>query len=309
MRLLRSVGVNFRRASESAYFVVAIAAAFVLMFFNTVGSDFQTNDNISVFNLLINRDLISTALNYSSIFVILNSTPGWVAMFAPILAAFAYIPVFCAERRSETNRMLIIRQSRARYALGHIFAAMLTGGIVMSLASLLFSAVIMFALPSPQDYPQTDPLALQALTANCPRVLANAVENGQFLLPILFKALAMFLSGALMSLPALLLASFVQNEYVVLCPPFFVFYVWSQIQTKVSEDYMDKLLASFDGSGPAPSHAYEMFMNFLSNAQPIALMQFFQIMDYDILIIHGVAAFLTATVFYIILQRKVDCGA
>ncbi|MBQ8922130.1 MAG: hypothetical protein IJ060_08230 [Oscillospiraceae bacterium] len=298
MKLLRSIGVNLRRAVCSAGFLCCVLAVFVMCFANVIGTDPTTLDRLTIPAALMRPELIRQDVHYCAFQVFTAGSPVWVTMFTPVLAAFAYVPLLCDERRSQLGRLLIARQGKLRYALSHVCGAALTGGLTMLCGFALFGIAAAVLFPSLQSYDSASVSAfLEEQGWRYPQGIAAGIRAGHFAPAILLKCAEMFLYGVISALPALLCAAFTLNKYTVLCLPFFAAYSWTQLNARLTAKI------AFSGG------EYPKFGQFLSRSTPNALLTALERDTAQILLLHGGFALLLILIFTVLMQRRRDCGA
>lgn len=300
MRLIRYIGVNLRRTMGSSTFWYCVLAAFALCFTAVVAQDLKNNDDLMVLQVLFRREMIEqhTDLNAWSVFCSAGGT--WFAMFAPILSAFPFVPAIINNRITQSARFTISRIGKRRYQLGNICTTFLSGGMAVVLGYALFGIVVWLLFPSIGDYPEQAAASyLEMLTWGKPAWYANALSEQQYCLPILLQLGQMFLYSGCGSLLALVFAAFVKNPYIVLCMPFFLTYGWTQINARLSTmayadfENMNQSLGRF--ASLTNPRAFSMLLGYGTDL-PLVLS------------IHLGFALLLCTVYYLITNRRVDCG-
>lgn len=298
MKLLWSIKVNLRRAICSVRFLCCVFAVFVMWFTNVIGTDHQTMDKLTIPAVLLRPELIRQDVHYCAFQVFTAGSPMWVSMFTPVLAAFAYVPLLCDERRSQLSRLLITRQGKLRYAFGHVCGAMLTGGMTMLCGYTLFGGVVAVLFPSLHEYDSATVSAfLEEKLWQYPQSFSENLHAGQFAPVIFIKCIEMFLYGAFSSIPALICSAFTHNKYTVLCMPFFASYSWNQLNTRLTA----KIVLS--------DMVHQGLGRFLIISMPSAMLSSLENMAAQILILHGSFTLLLIIIFIIITERRRDCGA
>ncbi len=297
MKLLRSIGVDLRRAVFSVGFLCCVLGVFLMCFANTVGFDPQTMDPLTIHAALMRPDLVKQDVHYCAFYVFTAGSPLWVTMFMPVLAAFAYVPLLCDERRTQLSRLLIARQGKLRYTAAHIFGAMLTGGLTMLCGFALFGIADVILFPSLQSYDSAAISSfLEEQSAGYPEIIAEKICAGAFTPAILLKCSEMFLFGAVSALPALACAAITQNKYTVLCLPFFAAYSWNQLITRLSARAFMQPETNMN------------WLRFLAVCPTNSVLSVFEHSTAEILALHGGIALLMMFLFIGIMQRRRDCG-
>ncbi len=300
MQLIRYIGVNLRCTVGSSTFWYCVLAVFALCFTAAVARDPRTDGSLMVIQVLFHRSLIEQQedLNAWSVFCSIGGT--WFSMFAPILSAFPFVPTIINHRITQSARFTISRIGKRRYQIGNICSTFLSGGMAAMLGYALFGIAVWLLFPSLGDYPeQSVASCLEMLTYGKPAWYADTIMGQQYILPIAVQLGQMFLYSGCSSLLALVFAAFVRNPYVVLCMPFFLGYGWAQVNTRISAI----AYADFENINTSLGR-------FASLTNPRALLS---LIGYSsdmplVLGIHLGFALLLCVMFYLIMNRRVDCG-
>lgn len=300
MRLIRYIGVNLRRTLGRNVFWYCVLAACALCFTAVVTKDPKSNEGLMVLQVLFRRELIEQQTDLNAWNVFCSAYGTWFVMFAPILSAFPFVPTIINNRITQSARFTISRIGKRRYLLGNICTTFLSGGMAVVLGYVLFGIAVWLLFPSVGDYSeQMAASVLESLTWGKPAWYANALFKQQYYLPILLQLGQMFLYGGCGSLLALVFAAFVKNPYIVLCMPFFLTYGWMQINTRLT------MMAYADVEHMNP---YLTRLTSLTNPCALAML-----LGYDtdlprVLCIHLGFALLLCAAYYLISNRRVDCG-
>lgn len=290
MKLFRYIGMNLRQTMGSSTFWYCVLAVFALCFTAAVTTDPKTDDELMVLQVLFRQELLEQNVDLNAYSVFCSSGGTWIAMFVPILSAFPFVPTFINNRITQNVRFTVSRIGKRCYQLGNIFSTFLTGGMTVMSGYALFGIALWILFPSLSDYSaQSATSYLEIQAWGKPEWYMSALTAQHFLLPIIVQLLQMFLYAGCSALLALAFATFVKNSYVVLCMPFFLTYGWAQINTRLS------------------IWAYADFANL---TQPFALLS---LMEYGedlpvLLCIQLGFALLLCGIFYLIMNRSVDCG-
>lgn len=164
-----------------------------------------------------NSEMVHTEHSFAAQCLLLNAVSGYLLMFIPILAAFPFIPNFCAERNSGMIRLVIGRTGKFRYYAGKFLSAMIGGGLAVLLGYLLYGVIIIGTFPDIKTY--GDAVVNRSMYS-----WTNIAKCGAGIL----------LYGACSAIPAFLMASFVKNRYLITCIPFMLVYLFSSGLTRMS---------------------------------------------------------------------------
>lgn len=172
----------------------------------------------------------------------------WAAMFAPVIAALSPIAIAADERKSGMWRFSLHRAGRARFCGGGCAFVLISGGLAITLGYALFGAMAAIMFPpisaySPEEAEMYFEFAFWEGSA-----MSAFFKAGGLPLCVIAQLAEAFLFGAVSAAAAMLLSSFCENKYIVICTPFFLKYSLSQIvsvllMTAVSDpdSYNEKL--------------------------------------------------------------------
>ncbi len=300
MKLFRYIGVNLRRTLGSSTFWYCVLASFALCFTAVVIRDPYNNDELMVLQVMFRREMISTDFNLNSWSVFCSSGGTWFSMFIPILSAFPFVPTIINNRITQSARFTISRIGKRNYQFGNICTTFLSGGLAVVLGYALFGVAVWRLFPSVDAYSKQEvEFFMESLTGEKPAWYANAFANRQYFLPIIAQLGQMFLYSCCSSLLALVFSAFVKNPYVVLCMPFFLTYGWTQINTRLS------LMAYADFENINQSLGR---LTSLTNPSALCHLMNYKIDLPWVLLIHLGFALLLCLVYYLVANRRVDCG-
>lgn len=279
---MRNFFVSFRKNTASPGFLLCVAMTVLLLFAAEVYYDFDTQTRYSVFRALTYLTPDEHAANYElcSQMVVQNACSGWFSLFAPIIAAFCFVPTVCTERGEKAVRFQIFRTTRLKYSLSQFFSGVISGGAAISLGYIIFAALVMGLFP---DIGEMSEFA------------ADVLLETTFDLP--YQILKMFLFGAFWSIPAMLLTSVLNNKYLIMCIPFFLKYGLKQLHQKISQDAFSAV--SSDKNAIALANAIN----------PDGILWVYDETRLVIWLVFGISAALMFAAFIIINRKRVDCGA
>ena len=208
-------------------FVGAVLTACILCFTTSAYVDSQTGRSYSAFEAVftLDKEIIRTNYELSSICIFRKCLSGYITMFIPIIAAFPFMVTFCAERNSGLMRFTITRTGKIRYCISKFFACIISAGLAVMLGAALFGITVMLLFPEFSAY---DVPAEQ---------LELIMPNGVFS-EICKTLAAAFLYGAISSMQAFFLSSFCKNPYMITCIPFLVTYIWNTSLNKLQNSFL-----------------------------------------------------------------------
>ncbi|SFR56730.1 hypothetical protein [Anaeromicropila populeti] len=227
MKTLHTLKIELWKTIGNLGFVVSIFITFGLLCTTEVYIDTMTGKAYNVIEALlqINQEIAKTEISFAAPIILQGAFSSYFAMFIPIIAAFPFIPNFCAERNSGLIRYTIQRTGKIRYYITKFLSAILGGGLSVLLGYCLYGAMITMLFPSIKDY-------------NLPKEILTLYTGTNIMLRNLLLIIGIFLYGCFSTIPAFFLAAFVRNRYIITCVPFMVTYLFSSSLTKLIYDGM-----------------------------------------------------------------------
>lgn len=220
--LLSAVFVRLRGVLTDPMFAVSVLFNAVLCASAPVYTDPVSMNEYTAFNALFyfsRADMLSDTA-FSAPAVLRCCGGGWLGLFLPITAAFAWAQCFCVRRESGVLRFEAVRQSRFSHACADFLSGLIAGAVGCLLGLLLFAGAVYLLYPAFTDYAEplrTEYLTFQQmLTGNAPETAFGAV--------LAERAVCLMLCGISYAAPAIVLGSVVRSPFTVLCIPFFFAY-------------------------------------------------------------------------------------
>ena len=207
MKTIRCIGQQLKKYAWNSMFLICILAVTALCFTTPVYREMGGTQYLTVIDVLLQYagNILSLGEKLSA-YEIFRSIPGEsLEMMVPILVSCSFAVSFCQERRSGFLRFEIIRSGAYRYYLSSMFAALLTGGLILLIGCGLFGITAAVLFPSMADYG----IALEAT----------------HILTIIKQLVGLFLYGCGSALLPFSLALITLNYYIVVCIPFLVCYM------------------------------------------------------------------------------------
>lgn len=272
--------VSFRKKMTSCGFWLCFGMTVLLLF----SAEIYTDDNssrYSVFRALTDFSTEDMTKKYQlcNILVSKNALMGWFTLFAPIIAAFCFSPLMCAEREENAVRFQIFRTTKLKYSIAEFFTGTISGGLAMALGYAIFCCAAMMMFPDVSE--MTDSAA-------------EILMNSSFDFPN--TAFHVWLYGAFWSVPAMFLTSVLRNKYLIMCIPFFVKYGFSQTYQKIlgnaisSENFDEKAIK---------------LANFIN---PDGILWISETTRLNVVILFGALTLVFFAAFLIIMQKRSDSG-
>lgn len=167
----------------------------------------------------------------------------WAAMFAPVFAALSSISINVDERKSGMWRFSLQRSGRARFCGGSCAFVLISGGLTLLLGYGLFGILTAIMFPPLSAYSPENIEMFTGFTFRPGSAMEAIFNAGGLLLCAAAQLCETFLFGMVSAAAAMLISSFCENKYIVICTPFFLKYSLAQISTllfyKANEDPMN----------------------------------------------------------------------
>ena len=287
---------DISRVFGSSTFILAVIATSLIMLTGSIGV-YSDNTRYNVFQLVEDnsREEIRE-LGCQAIDAVYRGSSSYLWMFAPVLAGMPLIPLLCAERKNRAMRYELVRVTKKKFAIGKMISALISGGFVISFGYLIYAIVVYVLIP---DKGSAVELAdMQILCESGPKGLWDAIKVLGYPGIIVLKMIMMFLFGAISSIPAYLLSSFITNKYIVLCIPFII-------------NYMSSMAIMRLMSTPLFYEHSNVFTKAVSSLMPEMATSICQQETDRMLIFAGVwtVIIVLSVIFYIVIEEKrCDCG-
>ena len=238
MIFIKTTIINLRKTVTGYGFWVCAGFTVILCFSANIYTDVIKNDRYSVFSSLrtFDREFMLSDTSFCSFNVIQRSVSGWLSLFIPIIAAFAFIPLVCDEYEAKSVRFEIFRAGKRSFHLSRFLTALVCGGLAVTIGFAVFSVLAFLLFPGIGEYdPMKREMLLESLSCTFPEIKNSLV------LPMLKTLGVVFLYGAVSAVPAITLTAVIRNKYLVLCIPFFLKYAVGQtcikMQSQAVADY------------------------------------------------------------------------
>lgn len=218
---MRETVISFRKIITAGGFWLCAAMSLVLLCCSDIYTDFDTQNRYSVVRAVLElpADVKSANVELCSAMVIRNARGAWFAQFAPILAAFCFVPQMCAEREENAVRFQIFRSSKLKWEISRFVSAVVSGGAAIMLGYMVFSAAALLIFPNVSE--------MTGFAAE----LATGTTLNYFA-----EIMRVLLYGMFWSIPSLVLASVLRNKYIIMCVPFFVKYALTGLCAKLTNN-------------------------------------------------------------------------
>ena len=279
---MRSFYLQLKRIVTSPEFWCCILFTLILLFFAQIFLDSNTEDRYSVTRVLIEFSKEEMTFNYEmcNTMILQNACSGWFSLFAPIIAAFCFVPTICSEREEKASRFQIFRTTKLNFGVSQFFSGVVSGGIAIALGYIIFAVFVMILFPN-----------IDEISGFSAEILQETAFN------LLLLTLKVFLFGAFWSIPAMLLTSVLNNKYLIMCIPFFLKYGLKQLHQKISQDAFSAVNTDRNAIT-------------LANAiNPDGILWVYDETRLVTWLVFGISAALMFAAFIIINRKRVDCGA
>lgn len=279
---MRNLFVSLRKNITSGGFWLCAGMTVLLLFSAEIYTDYDTMNRYSVFRALtdFSREELAAHFEMYNTAVIQNARGGWFTLFAPIIAAFCFVPLICAEHEENAMRFQIFRISKIKYSVTEFLSGTISGGLAMALGYALFGGAAMILFPGAPDLGGYDPEMFGNAAFNFPKLL-----------------LEMWLYGAFWSAPAMFCTSVTRNKYIVMCIPFFIKYGLAQTYQKLILNAI-----SFEGID-------EKMLKLANIINPDGILWVSDYTRLNAILVFGISAAVFFAAYVIINQKRGDCGA
>lgn len=211
MRLVYSIFSELKRNIINLRCLLLSVSAAMICFMTYIYSDrFGRNYTVAEALFLFDKEfLLKESITFENVFM-LNLSGVYSGMFFSILSSVSCITVLCQERKSGYLRFIMNRESIVRYSVSKYIAAIISGGCVILLGTVIFALVAMC------KFPFSESISTISLVSIISRHLLRA-----------------FIYGGFSVLPAVLISSFLNNIYLIVCFPYMLSFIHTTTITKL----------------------------------------------------------------------------
>lgn len=268
------------RMLRSVWFVFAVCFTLTLCFFSEI---IAGEESYTILQVLKNmsRTAMSQEPQLITAVALRNAFSGYVSLFLPILSALPMVQLLHIETRSGYKRFYMSRRSRREYYWNKWIAGMLSAALMLLIVAVLFQAFMALSLPG------ADAEALEMLGYGSRNKVLDLVK----------VYIGIFVYGAFSVMPAIMISSFTNNFYFVICLPFMFSYFWDVAMSAIA-----KFIRAHQ--------AGEMFSNMVELLFSRAYLSIAE-SSWDLFVEAGRAVFLLCLLLLIYccyLKRQRDCG-
>ncbi len=264
----------------SVWFTLGVCFTFALCFFSEIVTGEHTYTIVQVLQNMDRSEMAQEPQLVAAV-ALRNAFSGYVSLFVPIVSALPLTQLLHIETQSGYKRFYMSRKSRREYYWNKWIAGMLCGALMLLIVAVLFHGFMALFLPGGD--------------AETLEMLGDTAENR--VLNLIRTYIGILTYGAFSVVPAILISSFTNNFYFVLCLPFMFSYFWD-----VGISAIAKLIRQHQ-MGEMFSNIVELLFSraYLSIAES----------RWDCLVEGGRAVVLLTAMFLIYcahLARRKDCG-
>lgn len=214
---MRCLFISFYKKFTSPGFWLCVGMTIVLLFAAEVYID-GSQSRYSVIRALteLPPEVRTAEAELCDIQIMQKARSSWFTLFAPIIAAFCFVPLTCAEREENAVRFQVIRVSKNKYYVTEFISGIISGGLAIVLGYLIFCGAAAILFPGVSEIPKSE---------------AENILRTKFIFPELITQV--FLYGTFWSVPAMFLSGVLRNKYLIMCIPFFIKYGVDQAYKKL----------------------------------------------------------------------------
>ncbi len=231
--MFRLIFTQLKKLLYSPLFYCSVLGVALLCMFSSIHNNLdQTGKGDVILYCLTNysRQKMLTDISFSSFNVFCEGGNGyWMHLFIPVLVTIAAVNIYCDEGKSRERRFAIFRTGRWKYYAGNILFFLIAGAIVAGLGYLLFGLFTNVCFPHRSAYLAEELQEYTQLKMSYDSFLGRMYAEHGMKFVYFLKLLSFCMYGMVSAVPALVLAAFVKNKYLITCIPFFIGDVLRQI--------------------------------------------------------------------------------
>ncbi len=273
MNVLRAYKTGCMKQISSMGFLLGIIVVAAL-FFTSTGNIDEWGREYTLFEMMWgwDKETVIYDMVYSPYVMVSLPPSEYFCMFVPFICAFPAVNVLVTEKKSMAYRYNVIRTGHGQYVLGWYMSGIITAGIMVFIAYLMFTAIVFIRMPSMYEFSQT-----------------IGVQADNYIATIMWRAAGWFVFGLVTSSVYFLAASIINDIYICMCGVFSLMFIY--------DIAMQKILAV---SNYSKDYLYNFMLSGICNIRYIGR----QNIAYAVLIVANAVIIVTVAV-----RRRGDCGA
>lgn len=225
--MIRCIKTELRKCLYPPFFLLTVLGTLVLCLL-AIGEYDYTGKSLTILEMMV-QGVEEDSVYKSGLVLWIQGCSGWLLLLLPLLASFGYLVTLTSERQSGEIGNLLIRMGNLRYCVGKMLGGALAGGIGFVLGYSLFGVVMLAAFPDFSGFSAEDQMFYLQMY--------GASGTAEFVI----KHLAgIFLYGFFVSVFGMGVAIAVRDKYMLLCLPFLLNYIYTQVLQKLLTDSFEK---------------------------------------------------------------------
>lgn len=221
--MFRATLSYLKRILRDKSFYICLLLIFAICFTASADYDFDKNQSLSVWDLLINTQReYTTDISFSA--CVLSGLKGgsWLNMFLPLLLPLCFVNALCDDKKSGFIRYEVIRTGYHRLKSAKYVSAVLGGGLCCFIGYFLYVLVVIIRFPHIDCYDVQTYYGFSDIQLG---MFGSIGVIGIYLV----NMLDMLVYGIVMSLFSLIVTAYTENKYLICCIPFMVVYSLTQL--------------------------------------------------------------------------------
>lgn len=207
-----------------AFYAAILGTAVICLFSSIPDIKSGTMQSILYIYTHYTKDELLLTSNLCSYVIFKQGLPGWLSMFAPVLAAFAAVGVKADEKSSRADLFFLLRIGKIKYNLGSCLFYLLSGGLTILLGYGLFVAAVYLMFPHISEYAANNVDFILSFSFGQGSIMEALYNLGGEWLTVAAYLLEVFIYGMVCSSVPMAISVFTENKYVIICTPFFIKY-------------------------------------------------------------------------------------
>lgn len=248
--MLKTLRFDLKKNILSAPFLLGTGALLMLMLMTSCtvfnGEADQPNYNYIQFLIHSERDEMMSTYLYSDICMFIRGFGGeWTAVFLPMLAGLACVPMLCDEINSNNFRLCVTRSGQRRYIISKLTASLITAVLMIVTAALIFGLFCLIAFPSPQEY-------LYGLEGKQLEAVRNSLSFSEYPLNALFcsrnralvvlsRLITLSLYSAVPCMLSMIMGALTLNKFVSLSVPVMLYFAVRQLAVSAVQSAYEEM--------------------------------------------------------------------
>lgn len=229
------INVTLKKIISDKNFWICSIITFLLCFTAIKGYDDRTGDDLNIWHYFVHKDYdyLKSDISYCAYMFAATKGGNWLSLFVPMISSLSFVNVLCDDKSSNYIRYEIYRSGYFKFKFAQFISITLSSGVCISIGYIAFVLFSILYFPHLSEYTYE---VKESFISYCNFSTFAKLLLNNFGIPVLYFLLIIenFFYGYVSALPALIVKSYTNNKYLIVCIPFLLNYFFTQLSLRLS---------------------------------------------------------------------------